>query len=277
MMTGQETTAEATFKEMEQAGWEVMAPDYDALAGQITMQATDALLDAAKVTKGTRLLDVACGPGYGAGAAAARGAEALGIDFADSMVAEATRKFPGIEFQIDDAEKLSFEDDTFDAVICPFGLLHMEDPDSAIREAFRVLKNKGRYAFSTWTTPETHEFFAIVLSAIEAHGTLDVPLPPAPPLFRFSDAGECTRVLNDAGFVEPNVTEVRPIWKASSGQQVLDFIYKCTVRTAAMLRLQSPEALDKIHREIVERAEVYKAGSTYDIAWPAVIASGSKP
>lgn len=276
-MTGQETTAEATFKEMEQAGWEVMAPDYDALAGQITMQATDALLDAAKVTKGTRLLDVACGPGYGAGAAAARGAEALGIDFADSMVAEATRKFPGIKFQTDDAEKLSFEDDTFDAVICPFGLAHMEDPDSAIREAFRVLKNKGRYAFSAWTTPETHEFFAIVLSAIEAHGTLDVPLPPAPPLFRFSDAGECTRVLNDAGFVEPDVTEVRPIWKATSGQQVLDFIYKCTVRTAAMLRLQSPEALDQIHREIVERAEVYKAGSTYDIAWPAVIASGSKP
>ena len=276
-MTGQETTAEATFKEMEQAGWEVMAPDYDALAGQITMQATDALLDAAKVTKGTRLLDVACGPGYGAGAAAARGAEALGIDFADSMVAEATRKFPGIKFQTDDAEKLSFEDDTFDAVICPFGLAHMEDPDSAIREAFRVLKNKGRYAFSAWTTPETHEFFAIVLSAIEAHGTLDVPLPPAPPLFRFSDAGECTRVLNDAGFVEPDVTEVRPIWKATSGQQVLDFIYKCTVRTAAMLRLQSPEALDQIHREIVERAEVYNAGSTYDIAWPAVIASGSKP
>ena len=54
-MTGQETTAEATFKEMEQAGWEVMAPDYDALAGQITMQAMDALLDAAKASKGTRL------------------------------------------------------------------------------------------------------------------------------------------------------------------------------------------------------------------------------
>ena len=276
-MTGQETTAEATFKEMEHAGWEVMASDYDVLAGPITMQATDALLDAAKVTKGTRLLDVACGPGYGAGAAAARGAEALGIDFADSMVTEATKKFPGVEFQTDDAENLSFEDDTFDAVICPFGLAHMEDPDSAIREAFRVLKNKGRYAFSAWTTPETHEFFAIVLSAIEAHGAIDVPLPPAPPLFRFSDAGECTKALNDAGFVEPDVTEVRPIWKATSGQQVLDFIYKCTIRTAAMLRLQSPEALDKIHREIVERAEVYKAGSTYDIAWPAVIASGAKP
>ena len=186
-------------------------------------------------------------------------------------------KFPGVAFQVGDGEKLSFEDGLFDGVICPFGLLHMADPDSAIREAFRVLASKGRYAFSTWTTPDTHEFFAIVLSAIEAHGAMDVPLPPAPPLFRFSDADECGRALESAGFIEPHVTEVRPVWKATLGQQVLDFIYKCTVRTAAMLRLQAPEALEKIHGEILERAAVYKVGTTHDIAWPAVIARGLKP
>ena len=51
-MAAQQTTGAATFKEMEQAGWQVMAPDYDAPAGQITIQPIDALLDAAKVRKG---------------------------------------------------------------------------------------------------------------------------------------------------------------------------------------------------------------------------------
>jgi hypothetical protein len=44
-----------------------------------------------------------------------------------------------------------------------------------------------------------------------------------------------------------------------------------------MLRLQAPEALEKIHGEILERAAVYKVGTTYDIAWPAVIARRLKP
>ena len=79
-MTGQEATGAATFKEMEQSGWHAKAPAYDAFAGQVTNQAMDALLDATGVAAGMQLLDVACGPGYGAGAAAARGTKAVGVD-----------------------------------------------------------------------------------------------------------------------------------------------------------------------------------------------------
>ena len=276
-MVGEDATGAATFKEMEHSGWHAKAPTYDAFAGQVTNQAMDALLDAAGVAAGMRLLDVACGPGYGAGAAAARGAKAVGVDFAEDMVGEAIKNFPSAEFQVGDGENLPFEDGSFDAVVCPFGLLHMPEPEMAVREAFRVLRSGGRYAFSVWTTPDTHEFFALVLAAIQTHGNMDVPLPPAPPIFRFSDHDECKTVFGDAGFVDTDVNVITPIWKVTSAQQVLDMIYKSTVRTAAMLELQTPEALEAIHNAILEGAETYKAGDTYNFAWPAVIALASKP
>ena len=276
-MVNQNLAGAPTFKEMEQAGWHAKASDYDALAGQVTTQVTDVLLDATQVTKDSRLLDVACGPGYGAGAAGARGEHAVGVDFAEAMVNEAKSRFPNAEFRACDAEKMSFEDGSFDAVICAFGLLHMSDPDKAIGEAYRVLRSGGRYAFSVWATPDTHEFFTLVLSAIQAHGTMDVPLPEAPPIFRFSDPGECRNVLTAAGFFETGVKHAHPIWQATSGQQVLDMVYKSAVRTPALLELQSPDAREKIHKQIIEGAETYKVGATYNIAWPAVVAWGVKP
>jgi ubiquinone/menaquinone biosynthesis C-methylase UbiE len=265
-----------SFKQMEQSGWHAKATNYDKFAGNVTRQAMETLLDATKVVSGMSVLDIACGPGYGAGAAAARGAIAIGVDFAEGMVAEAVRNFPAANFQQGDGENLSFENESFDAVICPFGLLHMPEPEQAVAEAYRVLKKGGHYSFSVWTTPETHEFFAIVLSAIQAHGNMEVPLPPAPPIFRFSDHSECQKILAEAGFADIAVTETKPIWRANAAQQVLDMIYNSTVRTAMLLEHQAPSALEDIHKAILSGAENYRTEDGFSFVWPAVIASGCK-
>jgi ubiquinone/menaquinone biosynthesis C-methylase UbiE len=65
-----------------------------------------------------RVLDVAAGPGYVAAGADARGAHAVGIDFAADMVSEARRRYPNIEFHEGDAENLAFDTSSFDAVVC---------------------------------------------------------------------------------------------------------------------------------------------------------------
>ena len=73
------------------------------------------------VRRGVRLLDVASGPGYLAAAAAQRGADVVGVDFADSMVDQARRIYPALTFRIGSAEDLPFPDDDFDAVGISFG------------------------------------------------------------------------------------------------------------------------------------------------------------
>ena len=266
-----------SFKDMERSGWQAKAEGYDNFVGVVTTQAIEPTLNAAAVTAGKHVLDVASGPGYGAGGAIARGASAIGIDFASSMVELASKSFPAGEFRLGDGENLAFNDASFDTVICMFGLLHMPQPEKAIAEAYRVLRSEGRYAFTVWDTPETHEFFALIMSAIQAHGNMDVPLPPAPPIFRFSDMDECRTALLDTGFSNVRVETLPLVWKGKSGQDCLDLIYNGSVRVGILLERQSPEVVEKIHSAVIEGAETFRRGADIELAWPAVLASASKP
>jgi ubiquinone/menaquinone biosynthesis C-methylase UbiE len=265
------------FKELERQGWGAKAEHYDAFAGRVTAEAVTPLLDAAGVRTGMRILDVACGPGYVADGAAARGAHPMGIDFAANMVGEARRRYPRIEFHVGDAENLAFGASSFDAVVCAFGILHFPDPERAIAEAYRVLRPDGRYAFTVWMGPDRHDFFAIVLKAIEKHGNMQVSLPPAPPIFRFSDPEECRNVLTRAGFVNASVSELALDWHVPSVEAILACIYKSTVRTSMVLERQAPDALDRIHRAIREDAERFAHEGAYKMAWPSVLAAARKP
>jgi ubiquinone/menaquinone biosynthesis C-methylase UbiE len=276
-MNNKVATGALTFKELELSGWDAKAKHYHDLAGEITRKAAQLLVAAADVKAGSKLLDVACGPGYGAGYATERGAVAIGVDFAAGMIAEAKKNFPKTEFREGDAEALAFEDNTFDAVICAFGLLHFAEPDEAIAEAFRVLRPGGRYVFTVWSLPEKHDFFRLLLNAIEIHGTFDVGLPDAPSIFRFSEHEECVNVLTTVGFTDIEVKELPLHWNPTSPEDLLHFLEKSSVRTAMLLENQTPDALTKIHQAILEGAEKLKRGELYHLEWPSVMAIGRKP
>ncbi len=264
-----------TFKDLELKGWNQKARDYGDYAGQITRQAVEPLLDAVGVEAGSVFLDIATGPGYTAGAAQARGAIATGVDFSAKMVDEASRNYPNALFYEGDAEHLVFPSGFFDAATCPFGLLHMADPDRAMSEAWRILKPGGKFAFTVWAPPEKHAFFKLVLGAISRHGSLDVPLPEAPPFFRFSEAAESQTALETAGFGDIEINEITLHWQPSSGQALLDTIYKSTVRTAMLLEAQDETIREKIHSEII--AAVEESTEPVDLPWPAIIATAKKP
>ncbi|MBI3400235.1 MAG: methyltransferase domain-containing protein [Acidobacteria bacterium] len=269
-------TDSSAFHDFERAGWERASEHYGDAFGALTSQTSEALLNAAQVTTGTRLLDVATGPGFIAGAAAARGATVVGLDFSSAMIAKARQRHPSLTFREGDAEALPFDAGWFDVVVMNFGLLHLARPDVAIGEAHRVLRRGGRYALTVWAAPEQTVGFGIVLEAVKAHGNPNVPLPEGPPFFRFSAAEEFGRTLEHAGFSNIEVRTLALAWRLRSADAVFEAVSRGGVRTAALLRAQMPDALAAIRAAVRCGVERYATDDAFVLPMPAVLASATR-
>ncbi len=276
-MTRSDPLDTEAFRDFEHAGWETVARQYHHHFARLTTQATGPLLEAVGAGEGMRVLDVATGPGYAAVAASLRGADAVGVDFSAAQVALAREQYPTLEFHQGDTEALPFPDESFDAVVSNFGMLHFARPERALAEANRVLRTGGRVAFTVWAKPEEAKAFGIVLGAIETLGDMNVPLPPGPPFFRFSDADECRRVLVEAGFAAPEIAQVPQVWTLPAPEALFDAIYEGGVRVRAILRAQTAEALDAIRTAVCDDAKTFERDGVTEIPMPAVLASAAKP
>jgi len=116
--------------------------------------AGESLCDAVPLYAGDRVLDVGCGTGNTALAAARRGAQVWGVDPVPALLEKARERaaFEGLEVSFDHggAEALPYKDGPFDAVLSTFGLVFCEDHAKAVSEAARVLRPGGRLAFTSW-------------------------------------------------------------------------------------------------------------------------------
>lgn len=127
-----------------------IAPRYDALNRLFTAgfdRRWRALaLDAAGVGPADRVLDLACGTGDLAEAAAARGARVLGVDFAREMLRGARRRRVRATLIQGDAAAMPVRDGAVDALVCGFALRNFSELECVLRESARVLAPGGRIA-----------------------------------------------------------------------------------------------------------------------------------
>ncbi|MEQ6903440.1 methyltransferase domain-containing protein [Nocardioides sp. YIM 152588] len=178
----------------------------DATTGQLTAEAAELyerffvpalfdqwpgrLLDLAGVGPGDRVLDVACGTGVVARAARARVGAAgsvTGVDVNEGMLAVAAREGPEVAWLPGRAEALPVPSDSFDAVVCQFGLMFFTDPAAAVTEMARVVRPGGAVVVATWAgLPETPGYAAMVdllddLLGAAAAGALTAPFTVGTP------------------------------------------------------------------------------------------------
>jgi SAM-dependent methyltransferase len=265
------------FHDFEHSGWQSAAAQYDAVFQGLTAQSILPLIEAVRSSAGTRLIDLASGPGYVAAAAAERGATAVAIDFAESMVAMGRIRHPRIELRTGDVEALALPDRSFDAAVMAYGLLHLARPDQALAEAFRVLRPGGRFAATVWAPPDRAMGFSIILDAVRMHGRLDVPLPSGPPFFRFSDHAEFRRSLEDVGFRDVRVQEISQVWQLRDADEFFMTMHQGTVRTGALLTAQDPSQLVTIQAAVTRRCADYCGALGLRLPMPAVLAVGTRP
>jgi SAM-dependent methyltransferase len=249
------------FWEFERSGWNRAAPRYEECWTD-TGVFIGALLDAADVRAGTKVLDLACGPGFVSEAAAGRGAGPVGLDVAEAMIEQARRRNPGLEFVEGDAHELAFPDESFDAVTMNFGILHLARPEAALREARRVLVPEGRFAFTAWVA-EGNAVAEIVDSAVTAHAE-PVDLPEGPDFYRFADPEECRRELAQAGFAPDSEMETLTVpWHLPRAELLFEAELEAGVRTSAVLRAQPPERLDAIRTAIADGVRRHAEGDGF--------------
>jgi len=267
------------FDAFEAVGWaEKEAHAYATLAGRVTSRLAEPLLDAVAAGPGTRLVDVATGPGYVAAAGAARGAEVVGVDLSEAMLEFACSRSPDVDFVRADATALPFDDASFNACTAAFVLLHLGTPERAVSEAARVLDQGGAAAFTVWDVPARGRWLGVLLDAVAEVGAAPpADVPPGPPLFQFADDGAFCALLEGARLVDVEVQTIDFSLGLESADELWEGLVEGTVRVRPLVSAQAEGTQRAIRARFEELLEEYRTGAGFEVPVAVKLASGRKP
>lgn len=172
------------------------------------------MLEAAAIKRGEHVLELACGAGtVGLQAAELVGSSGVVVcsDFSEPMVQEVRERIKeldlkNVEAWILDATKLRLDGVRFHAVLCRFGYMLLNDPLAALRQGHDALRSEGRLALAVWGTPEKNLWLSTILNAVIGHFGAAPPAPGTPGPFALGDPKRVAALLEEAGFVDPEVS-----------------------------------------------------------------------
>jgi SAM-dependent methyltransferase len=173
----------------------------------------EAVLGAARVGRGTAVLDVGCGSGLTLALAARRGARPAGLDISTGLLGIARERLPGADLREGDMESLPFGDASFDAVTGVNAFQFAGDPRRALREAARVARPGGRVVASLFAAPERSQGTVV-------HEAMSALIPPeqagdhAP--YALSAPGNLEDAMAGAGLRLVDSAEVMCQWRYAS-------------------------------------------------------------
>jgi SAM-dependent methyltransferase len=207
--------------------WHRWGPTLEAWLGE----ATELMLDMARVGAGDRVLDVAAGAGGQTLAAARRvGPEGsvLATDIAPNILEHLDRAardagLANVLTGVMDGESLDVEAGFFDAVISRVGFIYFPDRDAAFAGMRRALKAGGRLAGIVYSTPEANEFFSIPVSVIRRRAGLPAPLPGQPGPFSLGSPGAIEAAYEKAGFTDVQTRRVSAPLRMPSAAECVRF------------------------------------------------------
>ena len=190
-------------RRVQRYGWDLAAPRYEPLWRSQLAPAVAKVMACASPASGERVLDVACGTGLAALAAAqAVGptGRVLGVDLSGRMIDAARSRAEELDasnamFARMDAEDLDLSDAGFDVVLCAFGLMYMPNPRQAVREMRRMLRPGGRMTIAVWGEQSLCGWSAL-FSIVDAEVASEV----CPTFFRLGRMDTLAKLCAEARF-----------------------------------------------------------------------------
>ena len=262
---------------VQRYGWDRAAPSYELAWKQALAPATAAVLDAAKLRPGERVLDVACGSGLLTRAAwdavASEGGEVVGTDISELMLTEAAERSPECRFVRADAQNLAevVPAGHFDVVLCGLGLMYMPDPEAALVTMARCLRPGGRMAVSVWGERRAckwAEIFPIVDSQVRSE--------VCPMFFRVGTGDTLAVALRDAGLVDVELTHPPTTLRYIDADAACDAAFLSGPVALAYSRFDEATRLS-VRAEYLASVEPWRHGERFEIPGMFVIGSARKP
>ncbi len=241
-------------KQIQQKVWS--EGDFSMVAG-LVMSTAEGLAEELEILPGDRVLDVACGSGNGAIAAARRAwGNTTGADFVPALLERARERAEAERLEIDfvegDVEELPFEDESFDVVLSIYGAMFAPDQHKAASELLRVCKPEGRVGMANWV-PDG--FVGQMFMTTAKHA----PLPPGvdPPILWGTE--ERLRELFGDGISDLQTTRRTLMQRFYSVDHWLEFFRTNFGPTKVAFERVGPEGEDELEadlRALLERSNI---------------------
>jgi SAM-dependent methyltransferase len=230
----------------------------------------------AQMSRGDRVLDVACGTGaltLAAAEIAGPAGSVVGLDANPEMLAVARRKPEQIEWLEGKAEALPFPDNEFDAVVSQFGLMFFQDKPRALGEMMRVLKPGGRLAVAVFAKIEDspgYDAFAQLLDRLFGTEVGDALRTP----FVLGDAGLLKDICRKAGIGDVRIERHNAKVRFGSVDALVSIEHSCVWTLGGVL---TDEQFDRLLEEADTALQPYLVeGGHIEFDMPALIITARK-
>jgi len=231
---------------------------------------TRAIVAAAQVRSGMRVLDIACGTGEPAISLAAvlvDDGDVVGVDISPAplKIAEERaiqRGLSNVTFQQADAHELPFPNNSFDCITSRLGIMFFSDLPRALSEMHRVLKPLGRAILLVWGPMDQPYFQTTIGAILRMLPEASVP-ESGRKMFALGNKGVLTQVLRQAGFSEVKEELVTVPWTwMGTPKEVWEYFQDVAVPFASFIQSIPADRREEIDAEVLKAISQYYDGTS---------------
>ncbi|CAN5736412.1 hypothetical protein BH20ACT23_BH20ACT23_16500 [soil metagenome] len=273
--------------ERSRALWDEMAGGWERNIEYLwssTRHVGEWLVESVQAKEGDAILDLAGGPGDNGFLAARRvgpPGKVIETDFAPQMVETARRRatelgLENLEARVLDAEGMDLADDSVDGIICRWGFMLMLDPQSALDECRRVLKDGGRLALSVWSGPEKNPWLTVTGMTMKqlGHQPSGDPFGPGG-MFSMADQDTLRSMLATAGFTGITIEEMPVDWSYGSFDEAWNFMTQVARAIAALVKELQADEIEKFRSALEQNVQKFRTDSGITLPGVTINAAAS--